>query len=427
MYITSLSLSQVRGYEQANFSFQPGMNLIIGVNGVGKSTVLDALRIMLIRALPRFVGVKMRSKQFDVNDITNGRGALTVELGFEVAGYNLNHLIHYPRERYISSGQAGNVRDQTYIQAARDDLSYRDEQGQQQQIETSKDFSKHLKRGKNQPLAVYFSTSRSLYSETTGSQGERSGGGPTLAFADSLRTRGLRIREFTSWWLVQEELGQPERVAALRQAVLLLLDGFSNVRVVRDETGGATLRLDKRGNTLAVNQLSDGERGVLTLVLDLARRLALANPKLDNPLEKGQAVVLIDELDLHLHPRWQRTVVQKLTKIFPACQFIATTHSPQIIGEVAPEQIIMLEPGKQPYRPDQSLGMDSGWILQMLMDTPDRHAETTRQLEQISDLLEDGAFEEAAEAIEQLREQIPSDPELARLQTRLDRLQILGE
>ncbi|WP_129677406.1 AAA family ATPase [Candidatus Chloroploca sp. Khr17] len=425
MQITSLQLSQVRGYEQAEFHFGPGMNLLVGVNGVGKSTVLDVLRIMFMRALPRLTNIKLRSEGFTTSDIANERGALTAELRMEVGGAVLHHLIHHPRERYLSTSQEGAVRDQTYDREARDDLSYRDEQGVTHHIDAPNDLPSHIKLRKNPPLAVYFSTRRSLYSEATGSQRERSGGGPTFAFADALRSRELRIREYANWWLVQEELGQPERVAALQTAVLRFLDNFTNVRVIRAPE--PMIVLDKRDTSLAVHQLSDGERGMLSLVLDLARRLALANPKLDDPLRDGQAVVLIDELDLHLHPRWQRTVVHKLTETFPACQFIATTHSPQIIGEVAPEQIILLEPGKQPYRPDQSLGMDSNWILQMLMGAPERNEETTRQLEQISDFLEEGSYEEAAAAIEQLRIQIPSDPELTRLQTRLDRLQILGE
>lgn len=425
MQLTTLQLSQVRGYEQAAFQFVPGMNLLVGVNGVGKSTVLDVLRILLLRALPRLTGVKMRSKQLGAGDIANDRSALTVELAFEIGGYRFSHVIHHSRERYASPGQTENLREQMYAQEPRDELSYRNEQGIAQRIKTPRDLPGGIKQRKDQPLAVYFATRRSRYSETTGSQRERSAGGASFAFADALRTRGLHIREYTNWWAVQEELGQLDRVAALQTAVLRFLDNFTGVRVIRDPE--PMLVLEKGRCALKVHQLSDGERGMLALVLDLARRLALANPQLSDPLRDGQAVVLIDELDLHLHPRWQRTVVHKLTETFPSCQFIATTHSPQIIGEVPPEQIILLEPGKQPYRPDQSLGMDSNWILQILMGAPERNEETTRQLEQISDLLEDGLYEEAATAIEQLRIQIPSDPELTRLQARLDRLQILGE
>ena len=84
---------------------------------------------------------------------------------------------------------------------------------------------------------------------------------------------------------------------------------------------------------LDVLQLSDGEKCTLALFGDIARRLAIANPSLDDPLQ-GDGVVLIDELELHMHTSWQRKVISMLKKTFPNIQFIITTHSPQILGEV---------------------------------------------------------------------------------------------
>lgn len=428
MHIDLLEISQLRGYEQAEFRFRPHMNLIVGVNGVGKSTVLDAIRIALMRALPRLTGVKIRRENFESTDIMNDRSALTIDLQLDNAGYLLHQVIYQPRKQTIDRTEEGAVREEVLELKERDELLYIDEKGRSQPIESPKDINNHIKPMIGRPLAVHFSTSRSLPGKAQASQSERSGGELSLALADSLRSRELQIREFTNWWRVQEELGTPERIEALKQAIIRFLDNFTDVQVTgKRRDFEPTLKLYKRDTALTARQLSDGERGMLALVLDLARRLALANPNLQDPLREGEAVVLIDELDLHLHPRWQRTIVQKLTETFPACQFIATTHSPQIIGEVAPENIILLEPGKQPYRPDQSLGMDTNWILEVLMGTPERNEETTKRLENISDLIEDGEYEDAAAAIEQLREQIPSDPELTRLQTRLDRLQILGE
>ena len=167
---------------------------------------------------------------------------------------------------------------------------------------------------------------------------------------------------------------------------------------------------------------------MLSLVLDLARRLYYANPKLSDPLQEGEAVVLIDELDLHLHPGWQRVVVQKLTRTFPKCQFIATTwHSPQILGEVSPENIYILEAGKEPCRPNQSLGMDSNWILEILMGTSDRKEKFSRQIDNISQLINDKNFTQAQDKINNLRAEIGDFPELAKLETRLHRILALGK
>jgi predicted ATP-binding protein involved in virulence len=163
------------------------------------------------------------------------------------------------------------------------------------------------------------------------------------------------------------------------------------------------------------------------MIVDIARHLAIANPNPEqNPLE-GNGIVLIDELDLHLHPRWQRSIVGHLQKTFPNLQFIATTHSPQIIGEVEHEKIILLDDSGTPYHPQQSLGMDTNWILQFMMEASDRNAAIAIRLATVGDLIEDEAYDQAQSMLDELRKIIPDDLQLTRLQARLDRTLILGE
>ena len=137
-------------------------------------------------------------------------------------------------------------------------------------------------------------------------------------------------------------------------------------------TEGEPLMLISSGtNKIPVRHLSDGERGVLALVLDLTRRLAQANPELDDPASEARAVVLIDEIELHLHPKWQRRIVRNLTEAFPKCQFIATTHSPQVIGEVEHSRIQIISDGMV-YSPSHSFGVDSSRVLEEIMDANPR-------------------------------------------------------
>ena len=143
----------------------------------------------------------------------------------------------------------------------------------------------------------------------------------------------MRARES----LRRERPGAVRVLADCREAVERFLPGYCNLRP--EGEGRPRLWIDCGETPIPVRQLSDGERGVLALVLDLTRRLAQANPELDAPTLEAEAVVLIDEIDLHLHPRWQRQIVHNLTSAFPRCQFIATTHSPQVIGEVDPDRI----------------------------------------------------------------------------------------
>jgi predicted ATP-binding protein involved in virulence len=139
--------------------------------------------------------------------------------------------------------------------------------------------------------------------------------------------------------------------------------------VVRCVDGATTAYYDGRYRNLVVvtghagpqllSNLSDGQRIMLTLVGDLAARIVKLNPHLgEAALCETRGVVLIDELDLHLHPKWQRRVIRDLKTTFPQVQFVATTHSPQVIGEAAPQEILRLD-GGQTTRPARSFGIDS--------------------------------------------------------------------
>ncbi|MFT4927489.1 MAG: putative ATP-binding protein involved in virulence [Phenylobacterium sp.] len=134
------------------------------------------------------------------------------------------------------------------------------------------------------------------------------------------------------------------------------------------------LLVDKEGEALSVLQLSQGEKTLIALVGDIARRMVMLNPSLDNPLT-GFGVVLIDEIDLHLHPDWQQKVVGNLQKTFPNIQFILTTHSPQVLTTVPAQsiRIIKHDKGKMSVEiPEFSLGAESYVMLQELQGVSSR-------------------------------------------------------
>ena len=418
MILKQLSLARVRAFEQADFDFQPGMNLLVGVNGAGKSTILDVLRTILAYALPQITAAPTnRSIYFTEDDITVGHDTLTVELEFEAAGIPFEHLIHLPRKDFVvDESKEGQVRHQTVNLVERNKLTPR-----------SNVNPASLKQNKNQPLALFFSTRRATYNRAQPTK-QRSAGDQAAAYADALAPRGLHIREFAEWWLARQTLAEEKKELGkildfLNRAAADLLEDCSNLRAVRNPD--TSLVVDKAGMTLDVSQLSDGERSLLALALDLGLRLGQANVKFEDPLRDGNAVVLIDELDLHLHPRWQRTIVDKLTLTFPNCQFIATTHSPQIVGEISPDNIILIKNGKA-TRPDQSLGMDTNWILRHLMGVSERDEDTKQQLEKIEILIEAEQYDEVTVQIDVLRQRLGDFPALVDLQTRIDMIQFLS-
>jgi len=271
------------------------------------------------------------------------------------------------------------------------------------------------------PNCIFFSTSRSIVSNAVATK-SRAVGNEAASYAEALSSRPIYLSQFAEWMRAQEGISSEHYLSAkhlqvMRSTVRQFLPGYENLRA--DPIDPRRLLIDKDGIPLDAKQLSDGERGVLALVLDLARRLSQANPKLDDPLQNGEAIVLIDEIDLHLHPKWQREIVHKLTNTFPKCQFIATTHSPQIIGEVGHDRIQIISDSFV-YSPEHSFGIDSSRVLEEIMDSLPRNERTQKLLVAISHNIDVKKFMEARSLLSDLKQQVgENDPEVIRIDTLL--------
>ncbi len=413
MKIKKLTLSGMRAFSQAEFDFQPGFNLLVGVNGVGKTTVLDALRISLSRVLPQITKYSSQKHSFNFGDITIGLNSLQVSCDFYFNSKSFNFLYVKQRESVIGN-KPGSPRESVYevgdVEKITPPLS--------EIIPTKIDLT---------PLALFFSTKRSIISDKTVS-GHATAGGLAAAFSESLSAnRENNLRLLKDWFKVQIALGEErplglKHINVLKDAVESFLPGFKDLRI--EETDDkSSIVIDKNGTTLdLIRQLSDGERGVLAMVLDLARRLSQANPHVENPLKEGTAIVLIDELDLHLHPKWQRRIVDNLTRTFPNCQFIATTHSPQIIGEVKPNMITIID--KTIYSPPNSYGLDSSRLLEEVLDTIPRNRNVDSMLKDLSLLINKTELKKAKSLLKELSEILGhNDPEIIRSNTMISFLE----
>ena len=161
-----------------------------------------------------------------------------------------------------------------------------------------------------------------------------------------------------------------------------------------------------------VDQLSSGERAYLILLADLARRLQVIQP--DAELADIPGIVLIDEIDLHLHPNWQRLIVPTLTRIFKRCQFIVTTHSPQVLGEIKSGRILVLYQNRQGgiecRRSRSAFGRDSNEILLDVLDSTDRDEDVKARLENLESLINRKELDEARKELDALRLDLESGP-----------------
>lgn len=436
MKITRLSLDNVRAFEDAEFEFNPGFNLIIGINGAGKSTALDAIRICGSHLLPALDKMPFRSFGFGTDDIRNAApfagAALYItfndgddafvrlrEWREKVATDNSENLERLRRE--ILETKRPRDRLRTQLRELQETVS----PAEPVFFYPSKNELKaRANRQECAPLIIHYSTARSIMTE----QAERKSAAGTsqLAYVNTLQSNVLSLRQFADWMRAQLELSS-ERPASrhLVDGILAALDrflpGYSNLKPSSENP--SKVEIDIKGTTLDVRSLSDGERSVLALILDVSKRLAQANPSQEDPLESGEAVILIDEIDLHLHPQWQRKIVGNLERTFPNCQFIATTHSPQVIGEVPHEKIQMIKDGRV-YSPNRSFGVDSSRVLEEVMDTVSRNQAVEREIARIAKLISDRKSIEARQAIEALSNKIgANDPEITRARTLLDFLE----
>ncbi len=415
MRVARLELANVRAIEAAELRFRPGFNLVVGVNGVGKTTVLDALAVCLSDVVRRANAHRSRVVRFEAGDIRMGAGALDVACDIENCEENGPHVyaLHKPRERAATRAkQAGRPGEQAHDTPEKAGFI-----GEAPRIATGNE-------PEGRPLAVLFSTNRAAPSERSPA-GRAAAGGVESAFSSALSDRRLRLGELEAWMRAQEAL-KPELPAAgrildaMEEAVTRFLPGFRNLRAGGESAGGGSLLIDRDAATLPVRLLSDGERGVLAMALDLTRRLAQANPEMKDPAAQAEAVVLIDEIELHLHPAWQRRIVGNLTKTFPKCQFIATTHSPQVIGEVERDRIQIIADGEV-YSPLHSFGVDSSRVLEEIMGAEPRTEDVKALLSNISRTIGDDRFDDARALLAELSSRLgEDDPEVTRTRTLLD-------
>jgi len=190
------------------------------------------------------------------------------------------------------------------------------------------------------------------------------------------------------------------------------------------------MEVTKKNKIVTVNQLSDGEKCLIAMLGDLARRMAIANPQNPYPLT-GTGVIIIDEIDLHLHPQWQRFVVPKLLEVFPNCQFFISTHSPNIITHVQPESLHFMEQTEMGIKIDpvqESYGKNVDRILEDLMGLETtRPKEIAEALKDIYEQISQNQLEAAKNNINDLRAKIKDDPELIRSEVIIRRKEIIGK
>jgi predicted ATP-binding protein involved in virulence len=432
MKITRLTLENVRAFEDVEFSFNPGFNLIIGINGAGKSTALDAIRFCGSHILSELQKMPFNPFGFGIGDIHKNApfAEAALHLSFSDSANAFVRLREWREQVATETTENVERLRREILETARPRDRLRNQLRELQETvlpaepvffyPSSNEIKARAYSEPSAPMMIHYSTVRSIMNERAERKSAARLG--QFAYVNALQSNALSLRQFADWMraqigLASERPSSQHLINGINSALERFLPGYSNLRPSAESA--SRVEIDINGTTLDVRQLSDGERSVLALILDIAKRLAQANPKMADPLTSAHAVILIDEIDLHLHPQWQRKIVSNLEKTFPNCQFVATTHSPQIVGEVHHEKIQIINNGRV-YSPSRSFGIDSSRILEEVMDTYSRNPMVDKEIHRIAKLISEGNAEEARVAITTLSNEIgEADAEIIRAKTLL--------
>lgn len=425
MQLNHLKVENFRLFEQAEFSFDPRFNLVIGENGRGKTSLLRAIAVTLggwalsyvddlsgrrpIQESEAHVIYRdkrlLRARHVSIHarfsaDVIGGDGVLQSGsvVDFEFHGSSGGLTGGLAAKVMLSGSEVGSdflAMDQRalVVEGARN----------------NRDF--------NLPVIAFYECDR-LWSS-----------GEALSQEKSIQHPPDRFSPYTDWqrssvndqaigqWLIRHQLASLQQgkvtpgFKLLQAAARGAIENCSGLYF--DIEGSKVIVEFSDGRSTLFENLSDGQRTLLGLFCDLARRISILNPHLgERALAETPGVVLIDELDLHLHPKWQRHIIQDLRRTFPKVQFICTTHSPQLIGQARPEEIIQLDGSRAAVNPAQSLGMDSNWILRHIMGSDDRDPDVAKALDELFEHIEQARFDEAQAALVALRQRIGEHPEL---------------
>lgn len=397
MRLQNIKLTNYKIFTEQEFVLNGKSTIIFGVNGTGKSTVLSAInylnRIWINRLNPS-QGKAFVS--FSDEMISIEKSELFIQGELEIDGTN------YPLIRFYEKTK----KNQRKSGVSYDKVLY----GIFTEI-----FEKHFLSDEvtNMPIFTHYGTNRSVL--VIPDRIRKKHDFDKLSALERAIENELDFRTFFEWYRDQEANEVIEAreykdlvyvdplLKCVRTAIEAMIGNVSDLRIKRNPI---RMVVDKSGKEIRVDLLSDGEKCTLAMFGDLARRLALANPSMENPLE-GTGIVLIDEIELHMHPSWQRKVLGVLKKTFPNIQFIITTHSPQILGEADDNYNIFIlseteDMGCEVKSIKRMDGYDSNMILEKYMHTDSKNSNVKAMISEINHLITQKKYAKAEILLEQL-------------------------
>ncbi len=411
MNITRLRLNNYRCFKQLNIDFHPQLTVLVANNGGGKTSILDAITV----AFGEYV--KTFDEPLTPKDIANKSdirlSSIDHNISADIVSFIKINEYWGIAERALSMQDRGVYYDgYEYEKLLKQIISTKHLErdvllAQLYKVETYSGTDKEV----TLPVMAYYRTNRSWKKIDVNNELLNVMASRTIGYKDCFTNNGkyTLLTEWFKYWTqasfasyrAASRRGEPSQRTVfddyldnIRNALNTCLEATGWYEIDFDFIKNTIVATHKDHGTLAVSQLSDGIRTMIGLVADIAFRATKLNGHLGvEAAIKTNGIVLIDEIDMHLHPAWQQTVLQGFTKAFPLMQFIVTTHSPQVLSTVRKENIRVIEAigeiGDGIYEanmPEFSpLAHPSSDALALIMDvlpTPDLLEDDLQQYEQ---------------------------------------------
>lgn len=420
MRLESLHLENYRLFEKFDIDFDENLTVLIGANGVGKSTVLEACMIALGTFLYRIDAA-------DSPSITK-KDARVVCLE---QGSVIDRQSQFPVVVRASGSVLGNEAAWT--------RSLDREQGRTRVSESrevlalSEEAQSRVREGDASlvlPIIAHYGTDR-LWGDASKRSNDVASFSRTEGYRGCLVAKARESRMLN--WLrkmtfseLQNGRVSPE-LDAVKRAVQLCFESASRCSAASVFFNVETQEIDvvlRDGDVLRekmpLSSMSDGYRNTLGMIADIAYRMAVLNPALSGDVLSAPGVVLIDEIDLHLHPLWQAKVLGDLRSIFPNVQFIVTTHAPAVISSVGRQHIRIVGREGAFAPPSETYGRRSDDILQEIMGAQNRPEKVIDRFSQFYDMLDQSEFDGADRMLDEIEGLVgSSDPDLTAARTAL--------
>lgn len=356
--ISHLRVKNFKGVRCFDCDLSTNTNAIVGTNGAGKSTLLSAINILFSWFVARLRNIKGNGDVIRDEDITKGESECVLEI-------HLSNGVWWKLYKQRSSSRK-KPSDKTYLAEM------------MQYINDLLNEAEEDSKKKYLPLFSSYGVNRVV--EETPGRLLRDGALKPIDVYDDKLMKQLNYRSFFRWFNERESVEDKEfrynqdkfkldrQLQAVRLAIEGVMPGYTNFRV---KNNPHTFVIEKEGIEFCFDQLSDGEKALIAMAGDIARKLAMTHPNVDEAAINSSGIILIDEIDLHLHPKWQRDVLPRLKNAFKGCQFIITTHSPFVltnISHVQEDKLFLMQDGEERIYGSNIYGSEVSKILSEVLN-----------------------------------------------------------